>query len=317
MYEDGQNMNPSGDFDNQQQQNPNEQSQRQKNENQEPWQFQGEQQTQSSNTYYTNNSNGNASQPGPGDFGPQTGFGGSSPQPGPGGPWGPVPPFNGNWNQPPQPPKQHSGAKRFWGFIGKVAAGALAASIIFTCVFGAATHIGLVKVTNVTKQTVERGSDNSGSDDFVPYSGNGPSFGGRGGDDGSEDNGSGNADGDNGKDTVPDGTTQQESDGPKLGVSVQDVSEKQVSSGYPEGIMIMSVEKGSAAEEAGLEEGDVITAFNGSTVSSTSELASLIADCSYGKDYKLNYKRQTDGSWKAMSATITFTDSEESTSSAS
>lgn len=63
---------------------------------------------------------------------------------------------------------------------------------------------------------------------------------------------------------------------PQLGITAQDVSES-VSEAYniPQGVYVVSVNSGSAAEKAGLQKGDVITAVNGKTVKSYEELAAI------------------------------------------
>lgn len=58
-----------------------------------------------------------------------------------------------------------------------------------------------------------------------------------------------------------------------LGISGVDVSST-VAQTYnmPEGIYLYQVKEGSPAEQAGLQAGDIITSFDGSKVSSTTEL---------------------------------------------
>lgn len=60
---------------------------------------------------------------------------------------------------------------------------------------------------------------------------------------------------------------------PQLGITCQDVSEA-VSQAYnlPIGAYIISVTEGGAADEAGLQTGDVITGINGQTIQTTEEL---------------------------------------------
>ena len=60
---------------------------------------------------------------------------------------------------------------------------------------------------------------------------------------------------------------------PQLGISCQDVSEA-VSQAYnlPIGAYIISITEGGAADEAGLQVGDIITAINDNTIQTTEEL---------------------------------------------
>jgi serine protease Do len=65
--------------------------------------------------------------------------------------------------------------------------------------------------------------------------------------------------------------------GAVLGVEVIDTSKAYSSFvlqyyGYPDGVCVMSVNSGSAAENAGIIRGDIITAINGKTITSTDEL---------------------------------------------
>ena len=62
-----------------------------------------------------------------------------------------------------------------------------------------------------------------------------------------------------------------------LGISGVDVSST-VAQTYnmPEGIYLYQVKEGSPAEQAGLQAGDIITSFDGSKVSSTTELNDAI-----------------------------------------
>lgn len=66
-----------------------------------------------------------------------------------------------------------------------------------------------------------------------------------------------------------------------LGISGQDVT-TEVSKSYdmPKGVYITSVEEGSAADKAGLKKGYIITRFDGSSVSSISELKEHNEHCS-------------------------------------
>jgi serine protease Do len=79
---------------------------------------------------------------------------------------------------------------------------------------------------------------------------------------------------------------------PQLGISCQDVSEM-ISQMYdlPVGIYVTSVSDGSAAEKAGLEKGDIITAVDGKEVKTTEELNAQKNLHSAGDEIELTYIR--------------------------
>ena len=81
----------------------------------------------------------------------------------------------------------------------------------------------------------------------------------------------------------------------QLGVFVQAVSEDIAQSlGMKEarGVIVGSVQKGSAAEKAGLKRGDVIVAFNGSAVNDANELRNLVAATQPGTDSTVTVLRE-------------------------
>lgn len=66
--------------------------------------------------------------------------------------------------------------------------------------------------------------------------------------------------------------------------------------GYPAGIVVSSIAGGSPAEAAGFEEDDILTSFNGSDITSTSDLIKAKKECSsgqtvYAKVYRLTLQR--------------------------
>jgi S1-C subfamily serine protease len=77
-----------------------------------------------------------------------------------------------------------------------------------------------------------------------------------------------------------------------LGVSVQASGYDQGGSFVP-GALVVTVVPGSPAESAGLVPGDLITAFNGSSVSSTTALAALVLHQSPGASVQLNWIDQS------------------------
>jgi serine protease Do len=80
----------------------------------------------------------------------------------------------------------------------------------------------------------------------------------------------------------------------QLGVFVQAVTEEIAQSlGLKEsrGVIVGSVQRGSAAEKAGLKQGDVITAFNGTTINEANELRNLVAATQPGTEVTLKILR--------------------------
>jgi serine protease Do len=69
-----------------------------------------------------------------------------------------------------------------------------------------------------------------------------------------------------------------------------------------DGVLINGVEKGSPADEAGIEDGDVIVEFDGKKVGSTDELRELVADASAGAEVTVKVVR--DGKTKTLELTI-------------
>ena len=90
---------------------------------------------------------------------------------------------------------------------------------------------------------------------------------------------------------------------PQLGISCQDVSES-ASKMYnmPVGVFVGSVNKGSAADKAGIKENDIIVAVNGVTVKTTSELTAQKNKYSAGDTIEITLIR--NGEEKTVEATL-------------
>lgn len=88
---------------------------------------------------------------------------------------------------------------------------------------------------------------------------------------------------------------QNNNDGerPFLGVQLQNTDE---------GVVIDEVVPNSAAEDAGLEEGDVITAVNGTEVTTAREVAELIAELNPGDEVTIDFTR--DGEDNSVEVTL-------------
>ena len=95
----------------------------------------------------------------------------------------------------------------------------------------------------------------------------------------------------------------------RLGVTVQEVNQAFADSfklDKPEGALVSMVEKGSPADKAGLQSGDVIQQVNGQPIVSSGDLPAVIGLASPGDTVKLGVWRQ--GASKALSATLANAD---------
>jgi S1-C subfamily serine protease len=100
---------------------------------------------------------------------------------------------------------------------------------------------------------------------------------------------------------------------PRLGISGQSLSPEEAEDlGVAHGVAVLSVESGSAADEAGLEsadgsEGDVIVAIDGQPMTSFEALADYIDSKKVGDDVTLSVRR--DGEDIELQATLRSWDS--------
>lgn len=79
---------------------------------------------------------------------------------------------------------------------------------------------------------------------------------------------------------------------PYIGVSVLTVSEETQSYGLPAGAAVKSVAEDSPAEKAGIQVNDIITAANGTEISSSDQLVDLVSSLYDGAELKLSIYRQ-------------------------
>ncbi len=90
-----------------------------------------------------------------------------------------------------------------------------------------------------------------------------------------------------------------------LGVEIRDVTTEDVA-GYrlskESGVVVRSVAEGTAADEAGLREGDVIVEYAGIPVLSVAQFRRLVSETPSGRSVDIRINR--DGSRQALSATI-------------
>jgi len=94
---------------------------------------------------------------------------------------------------------------------------------------------------------------------------------------------------------------------------VDPVTAKGVGLDKPQGVFITSVIKGSAGDEAGIEEGDVVLKVDGKTVSKPNELQTKVGMHHPGEDVSLKIWR--DGKVKNIKVTLKGRDNEESVTS--
>mgnify|MGYP000777286407 CR=1 FL=1 len=91
-----------------------------------------------------------------------------------------------------------------------------------------------------------------------------------------------------------------------LGIQGQDISSS-VASAYnmPQGVYVYQVVSGSPAEKAGLRQGDIITEFDGQTITGMTQLKQLIASHKSGDEVKMTMERLENG-YKEKSITVTL-----------
>ncbi len=81
---------------------------------------------------------------------------------------------------------------------------------------------------------------------------------------------------------------------PYIGISVTDVSEDAQRYGLPQGAAVQSVAEGSPAAEAGLQPNDIITVANGTEITGSSHLVSLVQSLKAGDTLTLSVYRQNE-----------------------
>ena len=82
---------------------------------------------------------------------------------------------------------------------------------------------------------------------------------------------------------------------PYIGVSVVTVSSEMQSYNFPAGAAVKVVNDGSPAAEAGLRVNDIITAADGTAITTSSELKNIVGSCSPGDSLVLTVYRQDEG----------------------
>ena len=92
-----------------------------------------------------------------------------------------------------------------------------------------------------------------------------------------------------------------------IGISLQEVT-SQISQMYnmPEGIYVVSVEEGSAAANAGIMKGDIITKFDGSSISSYSDLQKMLQYYAAGDSVIITVQRPQNGEYVSVELNLTL-----------
>ncbi|MDO4323722.1 MAG: trypsin-like peptidase domain-containing protein [Lachnospiraceae bacterium] len=101
--------------------------------------------------------------------------------------------------------------------------------------------------------------------------------------------------------------TVDEEDSAYIGISGEGVTEEMASLyGIPKGIFITEVAEDSPADEAGLQKGDIITKFDGSSVSTMDELRDALAYYAAGEEIKVTVSTADDGEYKEEKVDLTL-----------
>ena len=91
-----------------------------------------------------------------------------------------------------------------------------------------------------------------------------------------------------------------------LGIKGGDVSSDMVAYGFPQGVYVSSVSTGSGAANAGLQEGDIITAIDSTKISSMTELQSALKSYKAGDKVTLTVARQSGRQYEESKVEVTL-----------
>ena len=102
-----------------------------------------------------------------------------------------------------------------------------------------------------------------------------------------------------------------------LNITGQDVSSEVVQMyGVPEGVLVSSVLEDGAAGKAGIQEGDIITAIDGTTLSGIDELKSELQYYAAGETVELTISRNNGNGYEEQKVSVTLDNASEQDSSA-
>ncbi len=92
-----------------------------------------------------------------------------------------------------------------------------------------------------------------------------------------------------------------------IGATVVDVTEDATQSyGMPAGAFVYSVSEGSAAEEAGIKNGDIITAIDGENVTGSSDLIDKMSYYAPGETVTLDVQTANNGNYESREVEVTL-----------
>ncbi|MGI6069941.1 MAG: trypsin-like peptidase domain-containing protein [Blautia sp.] len=98
-----------------------------------------------------------------------------------------------------------------------------------------------------------------------------------------------------------------EKDSAYLGIKVADLSEEAIQMyNMPQGAFVAEVTEGSAAEKAGLKQGDIITKLDGQTVTGRDDLLDKLQYYKAGESVEIVANRANEGEYVAKTMQITF-----------
>ena len=107
-----------------------------------------------------------------------------------------------------------------------------------------------------------------------------------------------------GKNVSNDGTTSGQA---YLGISAQTITSQYAQLlNMPEGVYISSVEQGSAAEECGLQSGDIICSLDGEDIADMETFHDKIVACNPGDKVTIVYYRNNNGNYEKQTTTATL-----------
>lgn len=89
-------------------------------------------------------------------------------------------------------------------------------------------------------------------------------------------------------------------------VGIDVTSEISSNFGIPEGVSIAQVNKGTAAEQAGLRQGDVITKFDGKNVKTFESLKNMLQYYAAGDDVEIVIQRSGENGYQEQTITVTL-----------
>ena len=102
-----------------------------------------------------------------------------------------------------------------------------------------------------------------------------------------------------------------------LGIGVNDVTEAIAEYyNWPIGVYVVNFSENSAAEEAGIRIGDIITGVNGIVVETANELIERVTTNPYGTTVTITLQRNVDGEYQEIEVDVVLRQSAEYTNQA-